>query len=65
MEKTDGINRDGKLAFSVDEFCEQIGIGRSLFYTMVARNKIRTVSIGGRRLVPATEAHRLASEGCE
>ena len=47
------------LAYSVDAFCRSIGIGRTKFYDLVRERKIRTVTIGGRRLVPATEIQRL------
>ena len=47
------------LAYSVDNFCRAIGIGRTKFYDLVRERKIRTVTIGGRRLVPATEIQRL------
>jgi excisionase family DNA binding protein len=53
------------LAYRVGPFCRSIGIGRTKFYELMARGKIRTVIIGGRRLIPAAEAHRLVREGCE
>jgi excisionase family DNA binding protein len=54
-----------RLAFRVQPFCKSIGIGRTKFYELVRDGKIKTVVIGGRRLVPATEAARLLSEGAE
>ena len=54
-----------RLAFRVQPFCKSIGIGRTKFYELVAAGKIKTVRIGGRRLVPADEAQRLVREGCE
>jgi excisionase family DNA binding protein len=53
-----------KLAYRVDEFCRAVGIGKSSFYELVKRNKIRTIVIQGRRLVPVSEADRLL-EGAE
>ena len=53
------------LAFRVRPFCKSIGIGRTKFYELVRDGKIKTVVIGGRRLVPAYEAQRLVREGCE
>ena len=49
------------LAFRVNDFCSAMGFGRSTFYELVKRGEIRTVVIGGRRLVPAAEADRLLS----
>jgi hypothetical protein len=53
------------LAYQVAHFCRAIGIGRTKFYELMARGKIRTVVVGGRRLVPAAEAQRLVRDGCE
>ena len=53
------------LAFRVQPFCKSIGIGKTKFYELLAAGKIRTIVIGGRRLVPADEAQRLVREGCE
>ena len=54
-----------RLAFRVQPFCRSIGIGRTKFYELVRDGKIRTISIGGRRLVPAAEAERQVREGCK
>jgi len=54
-----------RLAFRVQPFCKSIGIGRTKFYELVRDGKIKTVVIGGRRLVPADEAQRLLREGCQ
>jgi len=48
-----------RLAFRVQSFCQSIGIGRTKFYELVRDGKIKTIVIGGRRLVPAEEAQRL------
>jgi hypothetical protein len=39
-----------------------LGISRTSFYLLVKQNKIRTICIAGRRLVPASEGERLISE---
>ncbi len=54
-----------RLAFRVQSFCKSIGIGRTKFYELMAAGKIKTVVIGGRRLIPADEAQRLVRDGCE
>ncbi len=54
-----------RLAFRVQLFCRSMGIGRTKFYELVRDGKIKTIVIGGRRLVPAEEAQRLLREGCE
>jgi excisionase family DNA binding protein len=55
---------DALLAYRVAHFCKSIGLGKSKFYELVRDGKIRTIVIGGRRLVPAAEAQRLSREGC-
>jgi excisionase family DNA binding protein len=55
---------DALLAYRVAHFCKSIGLGKTKFYELVRDGKIRTVVIGGRRLVPAAEAQRLTREGC-
>jgi excisionase family DNA binding protein len=65
MRKSDiDEHEKSRLAFRVQPFCKSIGIGRTKFYELVAAGKIKTVVIGGRRLVPADEAQRLIREGC-
>lgn len=55
---------DAVLAYRVAHFCRSIGLGKTKFYELVRDGKIRTIVIGGRRLVPAAEALRLTREGC-
>src|SRR5262249_33648060 len=55
---------DAPLAYRVAQFCRLIGLGKTKFYELVRDGKIKTIAIGGRRLVPADEARRLAREGC-
>ena len=55
---------DALLAYRVAHFCRSIGLGKTKFYELVRDGKIRTIVIGGRRLVPAAEALRLTREGC-
>lgn len=56
---------DAPLAYRVEHFCKAIGLGKTKFYELVRDGKIKTVVVGGRRLIPADEAHRLVREGCE
>jgi excisionase family DNA binding protein len=56
---------DAPLAYQVAHFCKAIGLGKTKFYELVAAGKIKTIVIGGRRLIPAAEAQRLVREGCE
>lgn len=40
-----------KLAYSIDEATELLGIGRSLLYELIAQGKLGSVKAGGRRLI--------------
>jgi predicted DNA-binding transcriptional regulator AlpA len=51
------------LALRVKDFCQRIGISPSTFWKFVSIGKIRPIKIGGRTLIPAHEAERIAREG--
>ncbi len=52
------------LAYSVAETLKVLGIGRTAFYeNLVASGRLRTVVVGGRRLVPRTAVVALLEEG--
>ncbi len=51
------------LAHRIPDFCARIGISKSTFWKCVKCGKIRVIRIGGRTLVPHSEAIRLANEG--
>jgi excisionase family DNA binding protein len=42
-----------------NEVSAAYGISRSTIYNLIAANKLRTIKIGKRRLVPISEAERL------
>jgi hypothetical protein len=49
----------GRRAWSVNEFCQALGIARSSFYKEANRGRIKTFVVAGRRLVADTEFQRL------
>jgi excisionase family DNA binding protein len=53
--------REPPLAYRVNPLCRRLGIGRSTLYKMMKSGKIKTVIVGGRRLIPAAEVERLLS----
>lgn len=58
-----------KLAFSVAETCDVLGLGKTNIYRLIADGELNTVKIGGRRLVPAASIQalldrKLASREC-
>lgn len=48
-----------RLAYSIDEAAEALGIGRTLMYELVGAGEIRTVKVRTRRLVRRDELERL------
>ncbi|MGE0235881.1 helix-turn-helix transcriptional regulator [Methylocystis sp.] len=60
---TNHTEADTVRAHRVKQFCERVGISASTFWKYVRQEKIRTIRIGGRVLVPHAEALRILSEG--
>jgi excisionase family DNA binding protein len=56
------IRRLQRQAWRVREFCEAVRISRSHLYSLMKRGEIRTVTLGGRRLIPDSERARLLGE---
>jgi hypothetical protein len=50
-------------AWRVKEYCEAFRISPATFWKYHKMGKIRTIRIGGRVLIPQTEALRIVSEG--
>lgn len=48
-----------RLAYSVDEACRLIGIGRTSLYGLAKNGELQLLKIAGRTLVPASELRRL------
>ena len=53
---------EAPLAYQVKPFCRRVGISPATFYKLLKLGKIKIVKIGGRTLVPASEADRLLSD---
>ncbi len=49
-----------RLAYSVDEACRLLSIGRTSLYELAQRDELRLIKIAGRTLVPRSELERLA-----
>jgi excisionase family DNA binding protein len=59
MRKPQSTPPETRRAYRVNDFCALYGLGRSSVYALMAKGKLRTVRIGGRRLIPADEAEAL------
>ena len=50
------------LAYRIDDFCRAVGLGRTKTYAMIAAGQLKAIKIGGRTLIPRSEAERLLAE---
>ena len=51
----EGTRLDGnKLAYSVEEACQTLGIGRALAYELIMSGRLHSIKVGARRLIPAS-----------
>ena len=52
-----------RLAYRIDEAAERIGVNRGTLYRWIATGKLKTVKIGGVRLVSARILQALIEKG--
>jgi excisionase family DNA binding protein len=50
-------------AYRINDFCRAYGFSRTTVYKLIAAGTLRTVLVGGRRLVPRDAAEALLSQG--
>lgn len=48
-----------KLALSVNDVCAALGVSRPTVYELIRNGRLRTVTLGRRRVIPRTELDRL------
>jgi excisionase family DNA binding protein len=51
-----------KRAFRINEFCAAYGLGRTKTYDLIKAGKLRTIMVGGRRLIHRDAAEALFAE---
>lgn len=61
MNKHNHRSLSDKLAFSMNEAEHVSGLSRTNLYQLIADGKLKTVKVGGRRLVPADALRELLS----
>ena len=49
-------------AYRINDFCRAFGLGRTKVYELIGSGKLKTVTIGGRRLVPCDAAEALLNQ---
>jgi excisionase family DNA binding protein len=64
-DKSKQINTDEKRAFHVKEAARVYGWSRSTLYKMMKEGTLRTVKIGGRRLIPRDALEALLNGGAQ
>ena len=52
-------------AYRVQDFCKIYGLSRSTVYKMMTAGTLRTVRVGGRRLIPTDAAEALLVGGAK
>ena len=56
-------SKDSRRAYGIREFAEMFGISIDAAKRLAKSGVLRTIRLGGRRLVPATEIERIEREG--
>ena len=51
-----------RLAFRINDAAAAVGLSRSTLYKLIAANKLRTVKVAGRRLIPVSALDALITE---
>jgi excisionase family DNA binding protein len=51
-----------RLAYSVEEACEALGVGRALLYELIMSGRLHSIKVGARRLIPASALTEFLSE---
>ena len=51
--------RSARIAFSISETVEATGLGRTTIYKLLRDGKLRSVKVGNRRLVRASDVYGL------
>lgn len=50
-------------AYGIAQFSDMFSISRDSTKRAIKRGELRTITLGGRRLIPASEVERVAREG--
>jgi excisionase family DNA binding protein len=55
------VDTEARLAYGVEEFARLIGLGRTSVFELIRQGKLKTVMVGGRRLIPVEAGRSLLS----
>ena len=65
MEKANDFQPEERRAYTVREFCSAYRVSRSHVYKLMSLSKLRTVLVGGKRLIPVEAAEELLNGGAK
>lgn len=57
------LTREGRRAFGLGEFALMFSISRDTAKRLASAGTLRTIKVGGRRLVPVSEIERIERDG--
>lgn len=63
MSNQNTISTDQRRAFRVKDFCALYSVSRSTAHKLMAEGKLRSIRVGGRRLIPKECAEALLEGG--
>jgi len=57
--KTDKASNPVPMGLSVTNFAKTMGLSRTLVYSLIGSGTVKTIKLGDRRIIPASEVTRL------
>jgi len=54
-----------QIAYRINDFAKVLGVSRASLYRLMSRGELQTSLVCGRRVVKASEAERLLSDGAQ
>lgn len=65
MTKTQTVRLEERRAYTVREFCSSFRVSHSHVYELMKRGQLRSVLVGGRRLIPVEAAEAILNGGAQ
>ena len=54
-----------RISYGIGDAVKATGLGRTTIYRLIKEGELKSVMIGGRRLIPAMELRKLMETDCE
>ena len=65
MDTNFNLSAPIRRAYSVKDFCRAYSLSRSTTYKLIKDGRLRSVTVMGRRLIPADAAEELVAQGVQ